>query len=434
MKIRTVICMLVSALSVTGRALAAENANKPFVHPLFADHMVLQRGIADPLWGWTQPGEKVTVSMNGKTASATADAEGKWLAKIGPFDAGGPFELTVSGPQQIKLSDVMVGDVWICSGQSNMEMGIAGVNNAQEEISAADHPKIRLFTVAKKIAYEPQDGFAQKGEEGKWLVCTSKNIQVGDWGGFSAVAYFFGRDLQKELDIPIGLVHTSWGGTLAEAWTSAEALKGMADFGKTVEAIQSGAEKPQDKNPNVPTVLYNGMIHPLLPMAIKGAIWYQGESNADRAAQYRQLLPTMIKDWRSRFDGGEFPFLIVQLASFMPETPQPQESHWAELREAQELAAHSAGNAAIAVATDIGDAKDIHPKNKQEVGRRLALDALALAYGKPIEYSGPVFKDMHVQGSDVVLHFDHIGGGLQAPGRTSEGICRRRRRSQIRLG
>jgi sialate O-acetylesterase len=403
-------------------ASRAADSEKPFVHPLFADDMVLQRDMEDPIWGWTEPGKQVTVSMNGKTATATADSDGKWIAKIGPFEAGGPFELTISGPETVKLTNVLVGDVWICSGQSNMEMGIANAFDREHEVAAANYPQLRLFTVPKHVASEPQTQFGKsrnQPEEAKWLPCTPKNIMVGDWAGFSAVAYFFGRDLQEHLKIPIGLIHTSWGGTIAEAWVSGPSLKQMPDFKDAVEKIEQTGGKPatsqprrQGPNPNVPTVLYNGMIAPLGPLAIKGAIWYQGESNAGRAKQYRTLLPTLIRDWREHFTGGEFPFFIVQLAAFMPVSRDPQESQWAELRDAQTFTAQTAGHSALAIAYDLGNTTDIHPKNKQEVGYRLALDARAIAYGEDVEYSGPVYKDMEVKDDSIVLHFDHLGGGL----------------------
>jgi sialate O-acetylesterase len=401
----------------------AAESDKPFVHPLFADDMVLQRGMEDPIWGWTEPGKQVTVSLNGKTATATADSDGKWVAKIGPFEAGGPFELTISGPQTVKLANVLIGDVWICSGQSNMEMGIANAFDREHEISSANNPQLRLFTVPKNVAYEPQTLFGKnprnQPDEAKWLTCTPKNIMAGDWGGFSAVAYFFGRNLQEHLKVPIGLIHTSWGGTIAEAWVSGPSLKKISDFKDVVEKIEEtkadpaeSQARPARQNPNVPTVLYNGMVAPLGPLAIKGAIWYQGESNAGRAMQYRTLLPTLIRDWREHFTGGDFPFFIVSLASFMPVSHEPQESQWAELRQAQTLTAQTVGQSAVAMAYDLGNTTDIHPKNKQEVGYRLALDARAIAYGEDIEYSGPVYKDMDVKDNSIVVHFDHLGGGL----------------------
>ena len=419
-------------LCLAGISRAAEEA-KPFLHPLFASEMVLQRDAQDPIWGWTEPGKQVTVSMNGKSATTTADKDGKWMAKLGPFEAGGPFELTVSGPQEVKLTNVMVGDVWICSGQSNMEMSVPNCYDREHEIAAANYPNIRLFTVPHQIAYEPKTGFGvnpKQPDEAKWLVCTPQNIMVGEWGGFSAVAYFFGRDLHEHLKVPIGLICTSWGGTIAEAWTSGSALKQMSDFQDVDEKVQQAKSRQNTSsgrpasNPNVPTVLYNGMIAPLEPLAIKGATWYQGEANAARAMQYRTLLPTMIRDWRSRFTGGDFPFFIVQLASFMAVDANPNgPQQWPELREAQALTAHTVGNSALTLAIDIGNTADIHPKNKQEVGARLALNARAIAYGEKIEYSGPVYRDMEVKENRIVLHFDHAKGGLVGGGVHSFAIA-----------
>ncbi len=589
-RVQTIVALtalLLVAQTRQGRAQDAAAAAKPFLHPLFTDHMVLQRGIKAPVWGWTQPGQKVTVGMHGKTASATAGPDGKWMAALGPFTAGGPYTLTVNGPEKTKVEDVLVGDVWICSGQSNMEMGIANVYNAADEIAKANNPNIRLFTVPKKIAGEPQETVASH-----WDNCTPQTVAAGGWGGFSAVGYFFGRHLQETQHIPIGLIHTSWGGTIAEAWASASALRAMPDFVPQVDAVEksyaemkkgggnqakmladwygkndpgtaqnwgaadfdatpwktmklptawelaglpdydgvvwfrkefelpadyaakgltlhlgpiddddttfvngvqvgatrgynidrvykvpasllkagrnvvavrvldtggagglngtpdqmyiataggatgqalslAGDWKYQDSaplakttpvpmqtadNPNVTTVLYNGMIAPLIPYGIKGAIWYQGESNAGRGMQYRTLLPTMIKDWRSRFGVGEFPFFIVQLANFTPVVDQPIQEGWADLREAQLLTAETLPKTGIAVALDIGDAGDIHPKNKQEVGRRLGLSADAIAYGDKVEYSGPLYRSMKVEGDKIRLTFDHLGGGLVAKG------------------
>ena len=577
------------SLAVCVRCQALDEGEKPFLHSLFSDNTVLQRDMQAPIWGWTKPGETVTVSMEGKTATATAGADGKWLAKLGPFSAGGPFTLTVAGAQTVKVANVLVGDVWICSGQSNMEQGIGIAANPQEEIAKADYPQIHLYTVPKTVSLEPRTQV-----NSKWLVCNSANISAGGWGGFSAVGYFFGRQLHLDLKVPIGLIHTSWGGTIAEAWTSGEALKAMPDFKNAVEMIEqivggnkgvsadqllidwykkndpgtdakweapdfnaaawksmklpvlweqaglpgfdgivwfrkeieipagwagkdlalhlgpiddrdttffngvkvgskdvynenrdykipgssvkagksviavrvldtgggggiygqpelmkietagenaislAGAWQYQDStpmakctqipvtnagDPNVTTVLYNGMIAPLLPYGIKGAIWYQGESNANRAMQYRTLLPTMIKDWRARFGVGEFPFFIVSLASFMGVDKEPVDSQWAELREAQLLTAQTLPNTGIAMAIDIGDANDIHPKNKQDVGKRLAISAEAIAYGKKVVPSGPMFKAMEKKDATIRLSFEHVGGGLEAKGGELKGFA-----------
>jgi len=397
---------------------------KPFLHPLFTDNMVLQRGIADPVWGWAEPGQKIEVSLNGKSVSAVAGADGKWMAQVGPFAEGGPFTLTVSGPRTVTLNNVMVGDVWICSGQSNMEMGI-GMIKAPEEIAKATNPNIRLFTVAKDVANAPREL-----TKGNWDVCSPETVTKAGWGGFSAVGYFFGKTIQESQNVPVGLIHTSWGGTIAEAWTSAGALKAaLPEFIPAVEQVEAAAKNPpapsadQKNNPNVTTVLYNAMISPLLPYGIKGAVWYQGESNAARAKQYQTLLPTMIKDWRRAFGVGDFPFYIVQLANFMKPKTEPGDSAWAELREAQAMTAQSLPQSGLAVAIDIGDAADIHPVNKQEVGRRLALNALAGTYGGKIEYSGPVYDSVKTAEGKLTFTFSHAGGLASKEGAKLQGFA-----------
>ncbi len=401
-------------LASAGTGVRAQDANHPFVSPMFSDNMVLQRNMKDPVWGWTTPGTNVKVTLNGRSVQAKADDKGKWVARVGPLPAGGPYELSVAGPSSVVFKNVLMGDVWICSGQSNMEMGIGNVNNADQEIAAAKYPQIRLFTVTKKVALVPQTICT-----GQWDECTPATVHAGGWNGFSAVGYFFGRTLYEKLHVPIGLIHTSWGGTIAEAWTSPDALNTLPDFVQRVSEVTSSANDPvkvanPGNNPNISTVLYNGMIAPIVPFGIKGAIWYQGESNAGRAFQYRSLLPTMIKDWRNRFESGEFPFYIVQLANFTAIKPEPAESDWAELREAQLMTAESLPHTWLAVITDIGDDKDIHPKNKQDVGKRLALAALGRDYGVKGEYSGPIYKSMDKVLGGIKLKFDHVGGGLMA--------------------
>lgn len=386
----------------------AQNAPLPFVSPMFTDNMVLQRQRPVIVWGWTTPGKTVKVSIDGKTGSAVANAQGKWVAKLPALPVGGPYTLTVTGAgesQPTTFKNILSGDVWVCSGQSNMEMGIGNVLNAGEEIASANYPEIRLFTVEKKVSTTPEALC-----KGKWDVCTPDTVKAGGWNGFSAVGYFFGRELYKNLKVPIGLIHTSWGGTPAEAWTSAEALQTMEDYKSRNPLV------PERHDQNTPTTLYNGMIAPVFPYGIKGAIWYQGESNAGRAFQYRTLLPTMIKDWRDRWAEGNFPFYIVQLANWQQPNPNPVEDAWAELREAQSLTAQHSPNTGIAVTIDIGDAGDIHPKDKQNVGKRLALAALAQTYGKKLEYAGPTYKSLKVEGDKIRLTFEHVGGGLVAKG------------------
>jgi sialate O-acetylesterase len=347
--------------------------------------------------------------------------------------------MTISGKNTITIKNIMVGEVWVCSGQSNMQMSVKSSANAEQEISAANYPDIRLFTVTRKVAAEPQSDCV-----GSWTLCSPQTVP-----GFSAVAYYFGRKLHKTLDVPIGLIHTSWGGTPAEAWTRREILEKEADaapileryddavakypqakkeyeqklveWKEAVEKAKAEGEKvpPRPRAPfgpghsHSPAGLYNAMIAPLIPYGVGGAIWCQGESNASRAYQYRKLFPAMIKNWHNDWGQGDFPFLFVQLANFMAIDPEPAESMWAELREAQSMTL-ALPNTGMAVIIDIGEANDIHPKNKQDVGKRLALWALARSYGKELVYSGPIYKSMKIENDKVILYFDHVGGGLIA--------------------
>jgi len=405
--------------------------------PLFGDNMVLQRNIAAPMWGAAEPGERITVELLGQRVAATADAQGRWKLKLPMLRARGPFDVTVTGKNTVTLHNVVVGEVWVCSGQSNMEWIVQNSNDAAREIATANYPLIRMFTVQKALAAEPKTELA-----GQWAVSSPQTA-----ARFSAVAYFFGRELHKKLGVPIGLIHSSWGGTPAEVWTSRPALESdpllkpmvdtwrrdvaayapaKADYERKLAQWQQTAEQakaaglaepakpvaPLDPNRVVRvSSLYNAMIAPLIPYGIKGVIWYQGESNADRVTQYRTLFPTLIKDWRRNWGAGDFPFLFVQLANYMAPSAQPSESAWADLREAQTktLALPRTG---MAVAIDIGAANDIHPRNKQEVGRRLALVALATQYGHQIEYSGPMYDGMKVEGNKIRLRFKHTSGGL----------------------
>ena len=406
---------------------------------IIGDNMMLQAGEKAPIWGWADPDETVylSVSWHRMERRVSADTDGKWAFTITTPPAGGPYEITLKGKNTIALKNILVGEVWVCSGQSNMQMTVQSSNNAEEEIAAAKYPKIRLFSVARKVADAPQDDC-----EGSWVECSPETVP-----GFSAVGYFFGRELRKKLDTPIGLIHTSWGGTPAEAWTSPAIMKSDPDFEpilkryadavanyptaivqykERVEAWKKAVEQARSEgksaprrpyaplgpgHPHSPSGLYNAMIAPLIPYAIQGAIWYQGESNAGRAYQYRKLFPAMIESWRQNWDQGQFPFLFVQLANFMQTKDEPGDSAWAELREAQTMTLELP-HTGMAVIIDIGDAKDIHPKNKQDVGKRLALWALAQTYGQDIVCSGPLYKSMEVKDGKIVLYFDHIGGGL----------------------
>jgi len=373
---------------------------------VISDHMVLQRDMPLPIWGKAKPGEMVKVNFDTPEAAAATNDDGRWQVKLNAIQAGGPFEMTLAGENTITLTDILVGAEWVCSGQSNMQMTVSGSKNAEAEIAAADYPRIRLFTAERHIAGKPVFDVP-----GQWSACSPATV-----GDFSAVGYFFGRQLHEELRVPVGLIHSSWGGTPAESWTSLPVLEAdpalkpivdgwndsFADFAKHFNhwrekrlvdwyekaeqaeaqgrSIPKVPDMPKDwrQIPYRPAGLYNAMIAPLIPYGIKGAIWYQGESNAPRAYQYRTLFPAMIKDWRHHWGEGEFPFLFVQLANFKAQNPEPADDTWAELREAQTMTL-SLPKTGMALAIDIGDAKDIHPKDKQEGGRRLSLAARAVA-------------------------------------------------------
>ncbi len=563
---------------------------------IFTDNMVLQQKKRCNIWGTAAPGGLVTVQFANQTKKAIVKENGKWLVELSPKKAGGPFELVVFGLDTLRFKNILVGEVWVCSGQSNMEWTVSKAANAIEEIQQANYPAIRLFTVKRTVSPVPLDTIPAAG----WQVCTQQTIP-----DFSAVAYYFGRQLHKKLNVPIGLIHTSWGGTPAEAWTSQKTLKTLPDFVQKIQAMEANLDslkeiyssdqssfelllkKWQDKlvalekgtlsnqlawyepqldisswgemevprkweqqglegydgmvwfqkkivipsswqgadlalyfgpiddadvtwfngievgqtssynlariytipasavkagentiavrvfdhggdggfwgekiqyhldcpagesidlsgewryqpsldlaklpssyqrpirPSNTPSFLYNAMIHPLIPFAFQGVIWYQGEGNAGRAYQYRELFPAMITDWRQNWGQGDFPFLFVQLANFMPIKPEPADDAWAELREAQ-LWTLSLPNTGMAVIIDIGDAEDIHPKNKQEVGRRLALNAQRLVYKEKIPYSGPIYKNMKIEDRKIRLYFDHVYQGLKAKGEKLTGFA-----------
>jgi sialate O-acetylesterase len=364
---------------------------------LFADGAVLQRDMPVPVWGTANTGERVTV-LFGRQKVSTVARDGKWMVRLKPLKAGGPYVMTVKGENTITLNNIFVGEVWVCSGQSNMEFPLIAAANATEVIANSANPMLHLCTVKKNVSDTPLDDATIS-----WQECGP-----GTSPGFSAVGYFFARDLQKALNVPVGIIHSSWGGSFAEAWTSPAVLA------KHPELQGISAEIQKIGPPHKPSILYNGMLHPLIPFAIRGAIWYQGESNAGRAYMYRTLFPTMIKNWRDDWGEGDFPFLFVQLAPFYTDSAEPGDSAWAELREAQLLTTTDTPKTGMAVITDVGDAKNIHPTRKEPVGARLALAARAIAYGEKIEYSGPVYRSMQIRGDRAILSFDHAGSGLTA--------------------
>jgi sialate O-acetylesterase len=547
---------------------------------IFSSNMVMQQGIPLPVWGWANPGEKVTATFNNTTIRTVAGRDGKWKVKLPVQSYGGPYTMTISGRNTITFTNVMIGEVWVCSGQSNMELPLATVNNAEAEVAAADFPDIRLFQVPKKVAQFPIDDI----ESGEWNICTPKSVS-----NFSAVGYFFGRHLHQQLKVPVGLLETAWGGTVAETWISGQSIENDPDFAESLARLTNmdmnkyneeqkeklrtlfGGEIPSEdrgivngeavwsaidlndgdwktliapkywedqgyaqidgiawyrkevilteaqtssnvtlhlgkvddsditwmngieigkteglydkdrvytidkkylrpgKNmivvrvndtggnggiwgdpreqflaigndkvdlagnwkfriakavissvnigPNsYPTLLFNGMIQPLLPYGIRGAIWYQGESNADRAKQYQRIFPELITDWRRHWNQGDFPFLFVSLANYMAPAVKPEESNWAELREAQTKTL-SLPNTGMAITIDIGDAKDIHPRNKQDVGLRLALNARKIAYGEEIVFAGPIFKSVEFTNGKAIVAFNQTGSGLMVKDR-----------------
>jgi sialate O-acetylesterase len=394
---RTCFPAILAATAVSSGFLDAEV--KP--NPLFTDGAVLQRGQAVPVWGTAGDGEKVSVEFNGQKLDTTAK-DGKWRVDLKPLEAGGPFTMKISGENTVEVKDVLVGEVWVASGQSNMEWKFNGSFEPNVERPKANHPKLRMFTVTRVTSPVPL-----ADAEGSWVTCSPETV-----GKFSAVAYYFARDLQAKLGVPVGVVSTSWGGTPAQAWTSVEGFEKhpeLANYGKQAQGNLTNFKDtppPMPLSPAVPSSLYNGMIAPVIPYAMKGVIWYQGESNAGKSKEYQTLFPAMIADWREKWKLGNFPFLYVQIAPFKGQPP--------EIREAQLLTLGKSENTAMAVTTDYGDANDIHPKKKEPVGHRLSLAARALAYGEKIEHSGPLYVSMEVKGDKATINFSHAAGGLVA--------------------
>ncbi len=390
------------------------------LNDLFTNHMVLQQNEEVAFWGVYTPEKEVTVSGSwGKEVTTTVENNGNWTLNLLTPDAGGPFTVNiVTNDSTVTLNDVLIGEVWLASGQSNMAMPVKGwppddpINNSEEEVANANYPGIRMFTVARSLSLEPLDTIV-----GQWEVASPETT-----GEFSATAYFFARRLHQELNIPIGIIHASWGGTVAEAWTSKEKLKKLGDFDKNIEILEDPTlyQKSQEwfSNPNLPTVLYNGMLHPIIPFTIKGAIWYQGESNVSRPEQYKKLFPAMIEDWRTQWN-YDFPFYFVQIApNQYNRSPDVSLDKSQKLRDAQRYSLKTK-NTGMAVTMDIGNFTNIHPANKQDVGARLAGLALANDYGKQLVASGPLYKSLEKSENKLILDFDYKGTGLVAKGSLS---------------
>ena len=401
---------------------------------ILSSHMVLQRDRPIHVWGWSEPGEKVTVALHGVSRTTTGDGLGEWSLYLPPEPAGGPFQLTIASTNTIVLDDVLIGDVWFASGQSNMEMPLKGftgaaVKDSAEEIRQANHTDIRLLHVPHKAS-----DFPLRNVDSSWTVCTPETA-----ANFSAAAYFFGRDLAAKEHVPIGLIDATWGGTVAEAWLSLGAIASDASlmplFGTRAHMIDSQAQilaivmkerredaaarsagQPPPQHPWHPdpaswgpAALFNGMVAPEVGYAIKGVIWYQGESNSRLAFAplYERVFRALIAAWRAPWHVGDFPFLFVQISDFKSGSAEA----WPIIREAQRRSLALA-NTAMAVSIDIGNPDNVHPADKQTVGIRLALAARALAYGEPIEYSGPLFRQATADGQSLRVWFDHAGGLL----------------------
>lgn len=412
---------------------------------IFSDHMVVLSGAKVPVWGWADAGEKVTATLAGQTASAVTNADGKWTLAFGKLAVGGPHVMTVEGKNKLTVDDVLVGEVWLGSGQSNMAMTVQSSLNFDQEKSAADLPQLRMFNLVRNPQPEPQADC-----QGSWQICTPDTV-----GSFSAALYFCGRELQKELKVPMGLINSSYGGTKVEAWTSLPAQKKLPRFDEYMNSWKERLAQPWDQakadanhekamvawrekvkiakekktalprppkkavdpqfDQNRPANLFNGMINPIVPYAVRGAVWYQGEGNSAQSYKdmYGLQLQTLIEDWRKRW-GYDFPFAWVQLPDYKAPQVNPVEATqtWPIIRE-QMMNTLSVPHTGMAVAIGCGEEKDIHPKNKQEVGKRLAMWALHDVYGKSVASCGPLPAGHTIKGNEVVVTFKHADGGLK---------------------
>jgi sialate O-acetylesterase len=402
--------------------------------------MVLQQGQKVPIWGKADPGEEITITFAGAKKRTVADKDGKWLVRLNPLHANStPATMSIEGHNKIELNDILVGEVWLVAGQSNMQRLLSETANGDAAIAAANYPTLRLFNVSRQVAFKHAPP-----PLATWQACTSESVKQ-----FSAAGYYFAIELQKELKVPVGVINSSYGGSQAEAWTPVEYLLASADLKPTVDRTKTwDEERPRVKveyddaikkwraesdaakaagatpkpSPAVPDALreyriaasiYDGMIAPLIPFYIRGAFWYQGESNEARAQQYEILLPVMIKAWRERWSEGDFPFGIIQLPNYRDQKNEPADEAWSHIREGQRRTARSLAKTGLIVTIDIGEAHDIHPKNKLDVGKRMALWALADVYEKTSASSGPSFQSAKPSGSEMIVTFEDAGRGLK---------------------
>jgi sialate O-acetylesterase len=435
--------LVVAAVAATAAAgLAAPEAAGLRLPAVVGSNMVLQRGQAVPIWGWDAPGRKVTVRFGGQAKTAQAGGDGKWMLRLDALEASDkPAEMTIAGSTTIVLKNVLVGEVWLCSGQSNMEQGMRMIKDSAKEIAAAKHRNMRLFLVPKRPSAQPLPDV-----KATWQPCTPQTVVQGGWGGFSGVAYFFGLKIHKELGVPVGLIEASWGGTRIEPWTPPAGFAAVKRFVPVARQLEAAAAKQQAEmaqlvgrverwltqakaakaagrtipplpasparriNHQGPAALYNGMVHAVVPFGIRGAIWYQGESNNGEGMLYCDRMAALIAGWRAVWKQQALSFYFVQLAPFRYGRADPE--NLCGIWEAQ-TAALAIPDTGMAVTVDIGNVRDIHPRNKQDVGRRLALWALAKNYAKKgLVYSGPLYAGMKVEGDKVRISFDHVGGGL----------------------
>lgn len=391
---------------------------------IFGSHMVLQQGQKNKVWGLAEAGEAITVTVGNQTQHATAGTDGRWQVFLDPLPVGGPYTMNVKGRNEVHYEDILSGEVWICSGQSNMQWSVGASNDADLEKAAAKFPRIRMINFPQVGTQEPVWTHPRQ-----WQVCSPETVN-----GFSAVGYFFARQLHQTLEVPIGMINNAWGGSACEAWIRRDLLAADEKYGPMMDrwvtmennytALKSKTSATEDEKKQLaglennmkgnsrPGNIYNGVLKSHIGYGIKGAIWYQGESNAGRAYQYRDLFPLMIDSWRKEWNQGDFPFYWVQLADFKAEKSEPAESDWAELREAQTMTMSRLPKTGEAVIIDIGEGKDIHPKNKVDVGRRLARWALVNDYGVPgIAPRSPIYKSVEKQSGKMILSFEHVSGG-----------------------
>ena len=401
--------------------------------------MVLQQKQKDPIWGTSMPGEKITVLFEGQHKSTIADTTGHWEIWLDPMQASSkPSKMEISGSNTIVLHDILIGEVWLCAGQSNMQLILESTNKGDSVIASANYPMLRLFNVSRTVAFKHQSG-----PLATWQKCTPTSVK-----DFSAAAYYFGLALQKKLKVPVGIINAAFGGSEAEAWTPIEYLhtpdlqpcidrekiwdaerpQVRKEYAEALEkwreyaAKERAAGREPKEAPHPPDALreyriaasiYNGMIKPLIPFRIKGVIWYQGENNEGRAEQYGILLPTMIRAWRAKWQQGNFPFGIVQLPNYRDHKTQPIEDAWSDLRDAQRWTADTVKNTGLIVTINIGEAHNIHPKDKFDVGKRMCLWALNFVYHHPVLGSGPFYQTATVKGKYIIVKFKEVGTGLK---------------------